>query len=164
MKSNKERGFAPLEIVLMLVIVGLVAFIAWYVFKAKSNTDTTYGTVANTQANTNGHAATTGAVVVTKTDPKLGKYLTDFKGMTLYTYDSDTANTSNCTGSCLTDWPVYEATASATSVPANVSTITRADGTKQFTYNKMPLYYYTGDTKAGDINGDGVGGFSVAKP
>jgi predicted lipoprotein with Yx(FWY)xxD motif len=49
-------------------------------------------------------------------------------------------------------------------VPTNVGTITRTDGGVQYTYKKMPLYYYVGDTSAGQITGDGVNGFSVAKP
>ena len=41
-------------------------------------------------------------------------------------------------------------------------TISRDDGSTQVTYNGMPLYYWKGDTAAGQITGDGVNGFSVA--
>ena len=34
-----------------------------------------------------------------------------------------------------------------------------ADGTRMVTYNDMPLYYFAKDTKPGDTNGQGVGGF-----
>jgi predicted lipoprotein with Yx(FWY)xxD motif len=36
------------------------------------------------------------------------------------------------------------------------ATITRADGTVQVTFNHMPLYYFSGDSVAGDTNGQGT--------
>ena len=43
-----------------------------------------------------------------------------------------------------------------------LGTLTRGDGTTQVTYAGMPLYYWQGDAKAGDVTGDGVAGFAVA--
>lgn len=102
----------------------------------------------------------------TSTDSKKGSYLTDFQGMTLYTYDKDTKGMSNCTGACATNWPPYTSGATAEAqLPENITVITRADGTKQFAWKGMPLYYFGGDKKAGDLNGDGVGGFwHIVKP
>jgi predicted lipoprotein with Yx(FWY)xxD motif len=163
------RGFAPVETILVLVIVGLVAFVIWYVFTSKSNTDTTYGNSATTNqyipprqtAKTN--TSTASQIVTTKTSSSLGQYLADGNGKTLYTYGADTAGKSNCTGSCLTDWPVYKAT-TTTNLPANVTIITRSDGSKQYAYKGLPLYYFSGDTSAGMVTGDGVNGFHLAKP
>lgn len=170
MKKFNQRGFSPIETALVLVIVALVAFVGWYVFHTKSNTDTTYGNAANTQtevskspAKTDTTKTTAADVVKTKTDSKVGQYLTDANGNTLYTYDQDTDNTSNCTGTCLTDWPAYKNTSTSTTYPTNVGSITRADGTMQYTYKKKPLYTFVSDT-AGKITGDGVNSFSVAKP
>jgi len=42
--------------------------------------------------------------------------------------------------------------------------ITRADGTKQVTYNDMPLYYFAGDKAPGDTTGQGVGGAWLVAP
>ena len=172
MKKFNQRGFSPVETVLVLVIVGLIAFVAWYVFRTKSDTDTTLGNAANTQTevstgnSTKSTATSTKSsteVVVTKTDSKGVKYLADSSGKTLYTYGQDTDNTSNCTGSCLTDWPAYKATSSSASLPTNVGTITRSDdGSLQYTYNKKPLYTFTGDSSAGQVTGDGVNGFKLA--
>ena len=47
-------------------------------------------------------------------------------------------------------------------VTGQLGTLTRAAGTTQVTYGGLPLYYWQGDTKAGDITGNGVNGFSVA--
>ncbi|MFJ4848398.1 hypothetical protein [Streptomyces sp. NPDC088733] len=98
-------------------------------------------------------------------DAKLGDILVDSKGRTLYRFDKDTdwPMVSNCTGDCLKKWPpakpVSKAEAEAAGLnPKLVSTYTRSDGTKQLSYNCWPVYWYTGDTKAGDTNGHGVGG------
>lgn len=98
-------------------------------------------------------------IYLTKTDKTKGNYLTDFAGMTLYVFDKDTVGVSNCTAGCATLWPPYTSGATAESqLPANITVITRADGSKQFAWKGMPLYYYSKDTKAGDILGDGIGG------
>ena len=39
--------------------------------------------------------------------------LTDAAGRTLYTFDKDQTNKSNCAGGCLQAWPAYLAEASA---------------------------------------------------
>jgi predicted lipoprotein with Yx(FWY)xxD motif len=91
----------------------------------------------------------------------LGSFLTDSNGMTLYLYTQDTANTSNCSGSCAASWPPFltnGAPVAGTGVTASMlGTITRADGTTQVTYNGFPLYYSNQDTTAGSTNGEGVG-------
>lgn len=161
MKKVSQKGFSAIEAILVVVIVGLLGFVVWYVFHTKSSTDNTYGNAANVQT-TPPPSSTTKSVIQTKTDSKVGKYLADGSGKPLYTYNQDTDNTSNCTGSCLSNWPAYKAT-STSNLPANVSTITRSDGTVQYTYKKKPLYYFTSDS-AGNITGNGLEGFSVATP
>lgn len=114
-----------------------------------------YGTApANVTAST---APGTTGVVTTQMGAK-GKFLAGPSGMTLYTFDKDTANTSNCSGTCATTWPAYVTTTMPTSLPSGVGTFTRPDGKIQFTWNGMPLYYYAGDAAVGDTNGDGIGG------
>jgi predicted lipoprotein with Yx(FWY)xxD motif len=86
--------------------------------------------------------------------------------MTLYTFDKDTAGVSNCTGTCSTIWPPYTSGATAQGqFPTNITVITRADGSKQFAYKGMPLYYNQKEVKPGDIMGDGIGGvWHLVKP
>jgi predicted lipoprotein with Yx(FWY)xxD motif len=117
-----------------------------------------------TVAQTN--AGTTSNIYMTKTDAVKGVYLTDFQGMTLYVFDKDTQGVSNCAGTCATIWPPYSSGATAQSqLPVNITVITRADGSKQFAWKGMPLYYYAKDTKAGDTTGDGIGGvWHLIKP
>ena len=92
--------------------------------------------------------------------------LTNAAGMTLYTFDKDTAGNgkSVCNGPCATSWPPLAAT--ATDKPTGDYTIvTRDDGAKQWAYKGKPLYLWVNDKKAGDQTGDGVGGvWKTAKP
>ncbi|HEY8744577.1 MAG TPA: hypothetical protein VIU62_15900 [Chloroflexota bacterium] len=102
-------------------------------------------------------AATT---VLVKTDPKLGKLLTDPSGRTLYWYAKDTTGVSNCSGGCLAAWPPFVATGSLSlpsGTPGTLSAITRSDGSSQVAYDGMPLYYFAKDTAPGDTAGQAVG-------
>lgn len=65
------------------------------------------------------------------TDPKLGTFLVDAKGMTLYVYGKDTAGASTCTGQCLANWPALIANGTLTAgsgVTGKLSSFTRPDG------------------------------------
>lgn len=102
-------------------------------------------------------SAAEGAVKVAK-DPKIGSYLTDAKGMTLYVFKKDTPGQSACAGPCLGAWPVfYSEKVEPAGGPSagDFATITRADGMKQTTYRGMPLYYFASDKKPGDVGGNG---------
>jgi predicted lipoprotein with Yx(FWY)xxD motif len=95
------------------------------------------------------------------TSATLGSYLTGKNGLTLYVFTKDGPDKSNCTGTCAATWPPLTVTAGATiSGPSTATlmfgTITRPDGTTQVTYNHRPLYYFSGDAKAGDTNGQGI--------
>ena len=108
-------------------------------------------------------------VVVDMATTSLGPVLTNASGLTLYVHSGDTATSSTCTGTCATAWPPLAVAAGAaasagTGVTGTLGTITRADGTTQVTYNGMPLYGWKNDTKPGDVTGQGVAGFSAAKP
>lgn len=103
--------------------------------------------------------ATASNLVVMAKNAKLGTIATDANGMTLYTYDKDTTGKSNCTGTCAANWPPYVETGTvATTLPAHLSAIKRADGSMQYAWDGKPLYRYVGDKKAGDTAGDGFGG------
>jgi predicted lipoprotein with Yx(FWY)xxD motif/uncharacterized cupredoxin-like copper-binding protein len=99
----------------------------------------------------------------------VGTILTDPKGRTLYIFTKDTeANKSTCAADCLANWPAFTAEAPLTlpmGVDGELSSFDRSDGSTQVSYNGMPLYYFAGDSGAGDINGQGKGGvWFVAHP
>ena len=83
--------------------------------------------------------------------------LTDAKGMTLYTFDKDTAGVTNCYDKCAVNWPPVLAEKDAVADGA-FTLVDRTDGTKMWAHDGMPLYLWIKDTKAGDVTGDGVGG------
>ena len=85
----------------------------------------------------------------------MGKVLTDAKGMTLYTYDQDTAGVSNCTGECAEYWPPAKAEAGAKPV-GDLTLIKRADGTMQWADGGKPLYTFAKDKQPGDVMGDNM--------
>ncbi|MGW2369887.1 hypothetical protein ACWCZ5_30465 [Streptomyces sp. NPDC001667] len=103
------------------------------------------------------------AALVRTQDPRLGAIVTDAKGFTLYRFDKDTPkpSVSNCSGSCAATWPPAAAGGQVTLKGIDkslVSTVTRADGSKQLTLGGWPLYRYAPDTKPGDTKGQGIAG------
>ena len=102
----------------------------------------------------------TDAVIRASDHPELGNILTDASGRTLYQFKPDDRSTSNCTGPCAQVWPpvltVGNPRGTGGAVGVLLFTITRADGSRQVTYNGWPLYYFSGDEKPGDANGQNV--------
>ncbi|MDF9812806.1 hypothetical protein [Streptomyces sp. SPB162] len=108
-------------------------------------------------------SAAGGAGLATGQDAKLGAIVKDAQGFTLYRFDKDRTAppVSNCAAQCATIWPPVPVVrdSAVKGVDQNlVGTVTRADGSKQATLGGSPLYRYSGDAKAGDTNGQGVGG------
>ncbi len=95
-----------------------------------------------------------------------GGVLVGSNGMTLYTFDKDTAGSgkSVCNGQCATNWPPLMA-ADDDKAGGDYSVVTRDDGKKQWALKGRPLYYWVKDTKPGEMTGEGVmGAWHVAKP
>ncbi len=94
------------------------------------------------------------------TSDKLGNYLVDGAGKTLYWFTKDSPGVSACTGNCLKAWPAVPAASfvvpSALN-PSDFGSIKRDDGTMQATYKGYPLYYWVNDKQRGDTTGEDVG-------
>ncbi|GAA5177718.1 hypothetical protein GCM10025771_15410 [Niveibacterium umoris] len=82
--------------------------------------------------------------------------LTNAAGMTLYTFDKDSAGSgkSVCNGPCATNWPPLLAAPGA-AAQGDWTLVTRDDGTMQWAYKGKPLYLWAKDAKPGDRTGDG---------
>jgi len=91
------------------------------------------------------------------------EYLSDNYGMTLYTFDKDSQNRSNCYNGCEAKWPVFYGNIDTEKLPTGISkndfgTIIRDNGAKQTTYRSKPLYYFFKDGAPKEKKGDGVKG------
>lgn len=91
-------------------------------------------------------------------ETELGPTLVDADGMTLYGFTPDTPTASSCTGGCAENWPPVpgDAELSPDLDAASFTTITRDDGTTQLVFGDWPLYRFVGDSRPGDIAGQGV--------
>jgi len=83
--------------------------------------------------------------------------LADASGRTLYTFDNDAENKSNCNSGCALAWPPYLVNEGDRN-PANIGVVRRNDNTLQWTVEGKPLYYFAADAQHGDTKGDGQGG------
>ena len=90
---------------------------------------------------------------------KLGRFIVDAHGRTLYLFEKDKRGKSSCYGSCTKVWSPYRTTGRPTVASgvssAKVGTTTRRDGTTQVTYGGHPLYHYDDDHKPGQTKGEG---------
>ncbi len=95
-----------------------------------------------------------------------GDMLVDAQGMTLYTFDRDTAGSARsvCNGPCAANWPPLTAPADATAA-GPWSLVMRDDGSRQWAYHGKPLYRWAKDKAPGEQSGDGFNGvWHVARP
>ena len=109
--------------------------------------------------------AQSGMTTVTATSTPLGTILVDGSRRTLYLFEKDQPDQSACAGGCASAWPPDQSSGTpkaGSPVQASLlGTIKRSDGTTQVTYNHHPLYYYSGDSGAGQQNGQGLNAFGA---
>jgi len=95
----------------------------------------------------------------------IGKVLVDENGRTLYLFEADRRDKSNCSGACLSLWPAFTASGAPTTqggaVASKVGTTPASGGKRQVTYNGHPLYYYAADRNPGDTTGQGLDQFGA---
>ena len=158
-----------------IVVIALVILGGWYLQSKKEIEENVQQAVVPTDMQSSEEQTDTDPlsippVVTLISDAKLGTILVAANGMTLYSYAKDTVDASNCSGTCAVNWPPYtpaidEPLVAGAGIPGQLATITRTDGSTQFTYKGMPLYFWKNDTKPGDTTGQNVGGvWFIVKP
>jgi predicted lipoprotein with Yx(FWY)xxD motif len=93
---------------------------------------------------------------------QLGKVLVDGRGHTVYVFDKAT-----CTGACASTWPPFITSGKpvAAGVPAaKVGTKKLAGGKLQVTFGGKRLYFYVGDSGAGQVAGASVAHWAALSP
>lgn len=104
------------------------------------------------------HSSTTRAKLQVRKG-KLGRYVVDGKGLTLYLFEKDKNAKSACYSACAKVWaPLITSgkpTAGSGIAGSKIGTTKRKDGRLQATYGGHPLYHYDDDHKAGQTEGQG---------
>lgn len=166
-----RRSAAAHKLLLAIAVLAIVGVVAAGCGSGSSSSSTS-GTSSSSGSGgfygggSSGNAPASGAATVTTANSKLGTILVGQGGRTLYVFDKDMGNTSTCNGACAAAWPpeVSSGTPKAGNSMVTASmlgTTMRADGTTQVTYNSHPLYYFSGDTQAGQQNGQGLNAFGA---
>jgi predicted lipoprotein with Yx(FWY)xxD motif len=102
---------------------------------------------------------TSSVAVKTRKIKGLGTVLVNPAGRTLYVFMKDKQSRVTCTGSCASFWPPlkWKGSGKPGAGGAAKSALLASDknpgGGKVVTYNKWPLYTYSGDSAAGQANG-----------
>jgi predicted lipoprotein with Yx(FWY)xxD motif len=108
-------------------------------------------------------APSAAAVSLALADSAKGKIIVDGEGKTLYLFTPDEdAKKPTCYDSCAGTWPALVSPLGTPTVgdgldASKVTVVARDDGQMQVQYGNYPLYYFSGDAKAGDLNGEGLG-------
>jgi predicted lipoprotein with Yx(FWY)xxD motif len=109
-------------------------------------------------------AGTRSATVFSIRNTSLGAILVGAGDRTLYHDAAEKRDRIACTGSCAQRWPPLVVVAGAKPLAGRgitaslLGTVRRPDGRIQVTYRGLPLYFFSGDMKAGEVNGQGDGG------
>ena len=95
----------------------------------------------------------------------LGRMLVDGHGRSLYLFEKDTHGRSACSGACAAYWPPLLTSGKAVAIkgakPSLLGSIARPGGGRQVSYAGHPLYFFAGDTRSGQVTGEGLQDFGA---
>jgi predicted lipoprotein with Yx(FWY)xxD motif len=159
------------QITAIALAVAAVALIA--AGCGSSNNDSSSSDSSNSSSSSPGRyggsttpaADTGGAATVSLAKAKMGQILVGKNGRTLYLFEGDKGGKPSCSGACAAAWPPFtvkgQPQAGSGLTASKLSTARRSDGALQVVYAGHPLYYYAGDTTAGQTNGQGLDQFGA---
>jgi predicted lipoprotein with Yx(FWY)xxD motif len=144
---------------------GLAVALGLALLTAACSSSGSTGSSAPAATPTAAAAGSGSGLVITTKSGSAGAFLTDGSGRAVYLWTKDAMNSSACSGACAGAWPPVTATGAVTASggvnKADLSTITRSGGAKQVVYDGHPLYYFSGDSGPGQVNGQGSDGFGA---
>ena len=173
-RGGRGGAGAALSVARPVAVLGALAVVIAACGSSGANAGpTTSGTTATTTGGTGTPAASTGGggaatATVELATTSSGKVLENSSGMALYTFGPDHGGAqSKCTGACLEAWPPLTVPAGTTptagsGVAGTLGTSKQSDGALQVTYDGNLLYTFLSD-QPGQVTGNGVAGFSVAR-
>jgi predicted lipoprotein with Yx(FWY)xxD motif len=166
--TTRRKGLLRPRTAVGALAVAAIALAACGSSSPSSTTAASANTGTGAAASPGTTAATT-ATIKTASSSQFGTILVNGAGMALYTYGPNNGGTTNmCMGACLQAWPAVTVPTGTTptlasGVAGTLGTAMQSDGTLQVTYNGMLLYTFVSDTSPGQVTGNGVAKFSVAK-
>lgn len=89
----------------------------------------------------------------------MGRMLITIEGFSVYAWDRDGNNKSNCDAQCERSWSPMLAHASAPKARGDWGVIERSPGVYQWTYRKKPLYTLIGDEQPASFHGSDFPGW-----
>ena len=95
----------------------------------------------------------------------LGQIVVDGHGRSLYLFEKDSKGHSACSGVCVAYWPPLLTSGKTIALKGAraslLGSVHRADGSRQVTYAGHPLYFFSGDARRGQTNGQGLTDFGA---
>ena len=108
---------------------------------------------------------TTPMASISVANTSLGRVLAGPNGRTVYLFEGDKHELSTLSAAGRAVWPPVTASvrtrAAGGARAADIGIINGADGTHQVTYNGRPLYYFVGDQRSAQTNGQGLNEFGA---
>jgi len=106
------------------------------------------------------------SATVTTARTGLGRIIVDGSGRSLYLFEKDKHGRSACSGACVHYWPPLLTNGRSIAIkgakPSLLGSFRRADGSRQVSYAGHPLYFFVGDTRSGQTNGEGLKDFGAS--
>jgi predicted lipoprotein with Yx(FWY)xxD motif len=160
--SRPLRIYGPVRLGATLIGVAAAALLA---AACSSGSSTTTPTSPGTAASASPAGASGSSTEIKTMTGSAGAFLTDGSGRAVYLFMADPMGKSVCTNACVSAWPPVLASGTPTGAGGvnggSLSLIARSDGGKQVAYDGHALYYFSGDSGAGQVNGQGVDGFGA---
>ena len=121
-------------------------------------------TLSQSGSSAAGVSASPSSTVVQTRASSLGQILVDAQGRTMYLFAQDTGPASTCVGACTSAWPpvpVSAAPHAAGGASASALGVIGSGSRRQLSYAGHPLYYFAGDSKAGQTHGQALDEFGA---